>query len=507
MHRLSIVLFLFLTINSQIKSQILPREGNILNYRRIGFAFPQMQKATGYQIEIAAGNYYREDSFKRNLIKTIDTKTTKIIGEVPSFGKQYTWRVIYITGLSKYKKGTFYHFSTGIIPGVDSTVTRFRILKHAEEYKDSYVFLDANKALFDMSGRPVWYLPNPETIDKFVRDLKITRQGTITYVIDDQGAYEINYNGDILWKGPDNGIVNGAASEHYHHEFTKLKNGHYMVLGTEFVLFKVPTLQDTSIVVISQSELPPGIVNANYRKAPMGTIIEYDRDGHVAWSWKSSKYFNGSDLFYRRGPDGGILIHTHENGFYFNEQDSVIFICFRDINRIIKIKYPEGYVMNTFGNIYRQGVMEGHNSMFCSQHSFKNSSKGYDYVYNNNICNYPALPQVIKLQEPISGKDSLKKIWEYNCTIEGMLETKQDPSKFTSGGNVIELPDGSIFVSMSTPYSKVFIVSEEKEILWSGLPEKWNQPENRWEPFPQYKASIITNKEDLEYLIWNSEKK
>ncbi len=40
------------------------------------------------------------------------------------------------------------------------------------------------------------------------------------------------------------------------------------------------------------------------------------------------------------------------------------------------------------------------------------------------------------------------------------------------GGNVIELPDGSLFSCMGGSYSKVFIVNMNKEILWSALPEK-----------------------------------
>jgi hypothetical protein len=120
-------------------------------------------------------------------------------------------------------------------------------------------------------------------------------------------------------------------------------------------------------------------------------------------------------------------------------------------------------------------------------------------------------------REPTSGKTGLEKIWEYQCTPDGINRRKQlsVPQKdlngrllqahHTSGGNVIEMPDNSLFVSMSGPYCKVFIVSQDKEILWSALPEKRNPVEKEWNPVSEYRASIIT-REQLENVIWNSER-
>ena len=78
------------------------------------------------------------------------------------------------------------------------------------------------------------------------------------------------------------------------------------------------------------------------------------------------------------------------------------------------------------------------------------------------------------------------------------------PFYFKSGGNVIELPDRSMFTSLSTDlYSNIFIVSVDKKILWSAFPEKWNQIETKWEPIYQYRASIITKQKEIGLLLWN----
>ena len=110
-------------------------------------------------------------------------------------------------------------------------------------------------------------------------------------------------------------------------------------------------------------------------------------------------------------------------------------------------------------------------------------------------------PRIEIFQEPEGEKGGLKKIWEYQCTVDGSNE-----KRFNSGGNVFELPDGSMYVCMGSDYSKVFIVTRDKKVLWSALPEKWNPFKKKWELIHEYRSSIIS-REQLENLIWNSEKK
>jgi hypothetical protein len=500
-NRISSLLFFILISPYYLLSQIVPKEGSKLNYRLIGFSFSSVKHVRNYKLEIAKGNYNAEDSFKMNTIKSVTEIKNKIIAEVPSFGCQYTWRVVYYYDNASKTKSALHHFSIGIVPEVDTNITRLRILKKAETYRDAYVFLDYNKALYDMAGRPIWYLPYINGLDTqmVLRDLKITPQGTITFVIDERGAYEIDYNGDILWKTPNNGIVSGDSVEHYHHEFTRLGNGHYMALAQDFQYWKKPTPVDSNLVIITKDKIDPKEINTAYPKTPMGTLIEYDQNGNVVWSWKSSDHFNGTNLFYLKTNQGGMQMHAHENSFFFDEQAKVIYISCRNLARIIKIKYPEGNILNIYaGDNDKPGVDSMRNGIFCGQHSCRISRKGYLYLFNNNICNKGAPPSIIMLQEPNSEKGGLKKIWEYKCDIDGNF-----PFGFPSGGNVIELPDYSMFISMAFPDSKVLIVNMDKEILWKAKAEKWDPIQKTWESINLYRASIIAKHEDLEQLIWN----
>ncbi len=440
-------------------------------------------------LQIANGDFQSEDSFTDNIIRTIPVDSNKVICEVPFWANEYTWRMISSPNSSEDFKTELYHFSTATIPEIETGKMRLRIIKAANNYKKAFVFLDNNRTLYDIQGNPVWFLPDkvfkdlvPMRTMPELRDLKLSCKGTITYLLNSQ-AYEINYNGDILWKAPNTGEVGGDNTERYHHEFTRLSSGHYMVLGQE------------------RGVLWPPVNNNNRNRSSFGTIIEYDEKGNVIWSWKSSSYLSKSDLLYyhSNSDSSNRLLYLHENSFYFDEKNQTIYLSCRDISRIIKIKYPEGNVLNSYGKSYQPGLSsQKGQDLFCKQHSISKSEKGYLYLYNNNVCTSGAAPEVLIMKENARIPGGIRKVWEYACRFD------QDFSKTdkTIGGNVIKLPDSTLFVSMGGEYSRIFIVNRKKEILWSALPEIWNVSAKKWQAREQYRASIIVDPKELEKLIW-----
>ena len=246
MHKIACLLFVFFIVSGPLWSRTLPKEGASLNYRLIGFLFPFKEKTNKYKLEIANGNYHSEDLFRKNIIKTISCEEDKIITEVPFFGKQYTWRVVYTAKNSKTIKSALHHFSTMKNPVLD-TALRLRVLLPAKAYQDAFVFLDNYKAMYDMKGNLVWFFPDKADNGVWFRDLKLSSFGTITFIYKQQ-IYEVNYSGDTLWKGPNNGKTSGDSIANYHHEFTRLSSGHYMVLGEERMLWK-PRLKDSMYTI------------------------------------------------------------------------------------------------------------------------------------------------------------------------------------------------------------------------------------------------------------------
>ncbi len=495
------ILCLFLTlsvITEPLKSQILPNEGNILNYRLVGFSFPPLKGGVTCILEIADGNYSTENSFKTKIIKTISFKGNKKIIEVPFWGEQYTWRTIVKENKAGPVKSELHHFSTILNPDMDTSNVHLIITQKAKKYKDALVLLDNLNAMYDMAGNPVWFLPGNFFKKSGVRDLKISPQGTITFIAADK-AYEVNYSGDIIWQGPNTGIVSGDSSEHYHHELTKLANGHYMILGDEPVVLK-QNLKGNSSIVQKDTKINSSN-DSNTSKLFFGTLIEYDANSKVVWYWKSSDYFLKSGLYqYQSGLLSKDLIDVHANSFFFDEKNKLIYISFKNINCILKIKYPEGTVLNNYSDINKDGIRDKETALFCGQHSIRHSDNGYLYLFNNNSCNHAQVPAIMILKEGQAGMNhDIKKIWEYNCVQ--CAELKQP---VTSGGNAIELSDNSFFVNIGMPYSDIFIVSRDKKILWSARAERRDPATNTTHDIFDYRASITTNPKDIEKLIWNS---
>ena len=355
----------FLLITATCSAQLFPVEGSMICFRLIGFSYPAQAGAIKYTVQVARGNYNAEAQFEKNIVTTFQSKTNRTIAEVPAFGAQYTWRITVLSAGNKTAKSPFYHFGTIITPNVDPALSRLRITTPAKKYKNAYVLLDGARVMYNMKGEPVWFLPGTEqkrNQEAYPRDLKLTPQGTLTFLTGGQ-PYEITYNGDIRW------LYRGNKPNHsidsFHHEFTRMHNGHYMAMRFENELFPFPAYSDKIARNAADSAL-------FYHNIHCNAIAEYDEDNHIVWHWSGFDYIKNSDLFRHYANDSAFDIKDlHENSFYFDEKNKFVYISFRNINRIIKIRYPEGDVVNTYGPLYTPGTTKMTNDLFCYQHSIR----------------------------------------------------------------------------------------------------------------------------------------
>ncbi len=498
MYRISITLLCLIVCGHELRAQVFPKEGGKLYYRIVGFSFPAQAWAVKYGIEVAAGSYNTEADFEKNISISLSSRSSKIIGEVPFFGSQYTWRILFFSKNMAKSKSILYHFSTRTSPDVDSATTRLRVTKGAEKYKDAYVFLDGTRVLYDMKGKPVWFLPGSDEVNQttYPRDLKYTSRGTITFITDFR-PYEITYSGKLLWEYKGNRP--NQPIDTFHHEFTRLQNGHYMGMMYGHQYNVLPGFEDS--IARNKTDSAKFYQNTQYT-----SLVEYDADNRLVWRWSTLDYKNNSDVSLWTAAIRNKWDHDlHENSFYFDEARKVVYLSFRNLSRIIKISYPGGNVISTYGTTFKPGLKSWENDLFSDQHSCKLTSDSNLYIYNNNTRGATHIPKVEVLQEPGKGSNNLKKIWEYQCTVEDSINTNAE--HFHSGGNVVELPGKSFFVSMNKPYCKVFIVGKDKKVLWSAIPEKYSKDKQKWEmPFELYRASVIPNRAELEKMVWSAEK-
>lgn len=492
-----VLLFLLCFCSSNVFGQYFPADGSKLHYRLIGFTFPATDKSDTYVLEIAQGHFTNADSFSKNVINKLPTEKNRIIAEVPLFGSDYTWRVTYNVHGKGVRTSEMNHFYTIKNDRVDSSKQRLRIMKPAQKHNDNYVITDGGGVIYDMNGQPVWFIPETKEFSGNVADVKVTKENTLTFICGDD--FEIDYNANKLWKSPKVGKITGdtAHGELYHHEFYKMANGHYLALGLHNKLSKivknngVPSLETIDSKVIEAHD--------GYKIGKYGFLVEYDKDNNIVWTWKSLDYYKTSDLPYFNPADSMLIFDAHDNSFYFDEQAKVIYLGYKNISRVVKIEYPSGKVLATYGENFKPGEIGTGSGLFCQQHAINILSNGDFCFYNNNSCNRSdSLPTVEIVREPDGSHKDFKKVWEYTCIGDGKKNF------YVRGGNVIELKDKSLFVNMGGRYSKLFIIDRAKNIDWEALPEKYMFTELRWSPVYEYRTNIISRKV-LEQLIWKAQ--
>jgi hypothetical protein len=367
---------------------------------------------------------------------------------------------------------------------------------------DWFVSVDAGGIFYSLTGKPVAFLSDQNGLNGNVVDLKFTDDSTITFLHKD--GYETDLGGHIFWKTPNDGKVSGdtAIGEIYHHEFRKLKNGHYMTLGLQLMACYTVSERD-SMYIKTTNQKPTEVERSHLGR--FGSIIEYDRTGKIAWSWNAAKYLLGSDFDYANGLDSNIRFDPHDNSFYFDDQSKDIYVSFKHINRVMKIKYPSGAVEGIYGHRYHGLVPDIGGDVFCNQHGIKKNSENNLYFFNNNTCQIAdRMPNVMIVNEPSTPGDSMKVVWQYTCSIDASDYPENYPKRFGNGGNVNEMPDGSLFVNMGSEYSKLFIITKSKEILWAALPQRFMETDGKWTTIKEYRANIL-NRSSLEKLVWKSE--
>jgi len=489
--RLFIITLFFLSVCVQyVIAQVIPEPGIRLNYRLIGFSFPQYKKSTSHILQVEEYYIKNDGGIVATPVHEQQYFTNQAIVTVPYFGRKYRWRVQHVKKGAVVNTTPYYEFEVMDNPFSGENITRVKIIDSASRYKSMLVFFDNTRTLYNIHGEPLWFLPAIDGVtDNMItgiRDMKVTPQGTITFLTNDN-AYEIDYNGTVLWKGPDNGLVSGDTTEHYHHQFDKLPDGNYMVAGIKFIMRKIPGYVDTNVY---KGRSAQDRSDGRYTNIGCGTVIEYNHEGKLIWSWNSCDYMEDAD-FFTPVDDGNIRPSTHLNGFYIDKNRGVLYTSYRDISRVIKAAYPSGKVLAQYGQDFTHDDRVIGDGLFYSLHNCRLDKNGDLYLFNNNHRSRRAgnddpgrASTVIVLKEPQTNSGDIHKLWEFSCDIDTLAKPLS-----VGGGSVEELPGGDYLVCMGASHRN-FIVSKDKKILWNALVEI-KTPEGAWMPSPGYRISPV----------------
>ena len=444
-----------------INAQINPRQGAKINYTQVMFECEKVKGADIYLFQLTDSN---DTEFNHFFLQQKDSSTATLISGL-KFGTKYLWRYAGLkAGQPPVWKGP-YHFEI-----ISDQLLDYNLLTLAVTKNDStanaggLIINDCTHSIIDRNGNMVWYLPkitwHPVMNKKMIEmkpqimDMRLTPAGTVTCLVN-TSATETDLDGNKLWTAPDDGQVSGSNTEFYNHNFERLPNGHYMVLGGE-QWRKLPAYKDTAAVY---NKYPSRKVINGHEcgEVELPTIMEYDKNGHVTWSWNSESYFD-PNVF-----DTTLSVlerKPHVNAFSVDKKDEFVYMGFRNISRIIKIEKKTGKVVDCWGD-------KSTNPAPCEfvelhrQHGTNILDDGTIAVFNNN--DYPdkdtfACVLFISQQPSDSSKNYIA--WKFPCDFDSL-----DRHINRSGGNVEQLKNGNFLICTGN-MNRILEVTRNKKIVW-----------------------------------------
>ncbi|NCX95554.1 MAG: hypothetical protein EBX41_03935 [Chitinophagia bacterium] len=484
-------------------AQVQPQENALLNTIIIGFTIPKQAGTGTYILEIANGTQTDIASFEANVVHKSPSKLNRIVARVPEWNVPYSWRINFKNAKGNITKGKIYHFASLLPEHLSPTKNRLHIIKPAQKHIDAYIIADNTKAIYDMAGNIVWYLRPvvPVVTDNNVdvcRDIRVSPANTITLMYGNK-AMEIDYQCRLLWQGILNDNKSHELENKYHHELFRRPNGNYMVMSGDNYYFASPMLGDTAPHNLGTQPAAP--IPNSAEGISFASIIEYSPAGKKVWEWQSINAFNQSELFRRNQPVKNANLYLHANAFYLDEKKQCIYISFKSISQVMKIAYPSGKVLDVYGKPFTEHNIN--NMPFCEQHCPKINKAGELMLFNNNRDDPGGRPnvQIYKLPDNKGGK--FQKIWEFTCPLNNTQEVPTLGAK-DHFGSVNEISNSTdLLISVCATYGDIMIVNRQKEILWYGITEKWDDSQKQWIPDAGYRTNIIPNQKAMEALIWH----
>jgi hypothetical protein len=474
--RQKIVLFLFFVFfHYGAFSDVLPKEGRALHYNTVYFE---------EEVDRNAGRYELVLSDSTGVI-------TKLSGKLPAFWiSDLNWGAAYKWTLTAYSAGQTalyartHTFSIRRIRYQNYDETRIDVrLNNKEKNAGGLISLDYTRSILTREGKPVWTIPEVDTfsIDKtFIRDLKITRDNTITFLTV-LTPYEVDPDGRVLWKAPVPFVFNKDTVV-YHHDFKKTNKGTYMVLGDKKIYRKViGNFDEADLNKDPDVKMIDGVL---YKKTVMSILLEFNLKNELIWYWDGNDYVTDEDLNYKRTLWNTPNFATHANAFGVNEEGTKIYVSFRNLSRIVRIDKKSKKVDWSYGESYPSGEAT-YPVNFKNQHDANVTRHNSIYILNNNgFQTQEGISSVMELRDNLQPGDN-PLLWKFDLNFDTLTK-----GKTVSGGNIVELPNGNLLVTAGA-LNRVFEVSKEGEIVWDAFLYARGIQSAKWEPFLQYRGNWV----------------
>jgi Arylsulfotransferase (ASST) len=435
-----------------------PEAGSLLNHTQIMFEYPAVENASSYELIIEEAVPGNGKPVWLTVKEHTDRSNAALISGL-KFGSRYRWRVIAqgIKGNSLSKSEPL-EFSIITSPFADTTRQRLRIIRN--QVSDSgLISFDFAHTIYDRAGNPVWVVPEVAgkiSDNDIVRDLRITPQGTFTFLAM-QSAFETDVDGRIRWSGVNNKAVRkNSGTDFYSTNLIRTNAGNYLTVGNDAVK-----------TVLSGGDSM--VINYPY-------ITEYNWLGQQTWLWSSRNYFKQEDIIVNSGDGSQPYSKAFMSSISTDVKGQYVYAGFRMLNLVLKIERITGKVIAAY------------TGKFANQHDVTVFGGDSLLVFNNNgnalLNEGHSSVQILK---SAAGSNQLITLWEFDLRQEGKFVRNAERY-----GNAEWLAGGTVLVCGGS-LARVFEVNSAKQIVWEAAPELFDAKTKRWNEFQQSRVHYATS--------------
>jgi hypothetical protein len=457
-------------------ADIRPADGAKLNYTQVMFEYNEVIGADNYSVSI-----YPSDQPANKII--VKNKSLACIVPGLEFGKKYSWHYEAFKNDKPVFKSMEFGFSIEANYLVDTSLFRTQIDISKSTFSDhEIIFLDYRGIAIDRKGKPVWYYPinSPDgQIDPKSRNLRMTNEGTVIF-LNDSICYEVDIDGRLLWKSPNEGRISGDRTEHYHHDMKKLDDGTYLTASWKY-------------------EYEPNLYNPAIRcRVRYNTLIQYDAAGNILWHWNEKDHVSREFIFGVYNPTDSIISGTHMNAFDYDAGENTIVMSNRHNSSIVKIDKKTGKIIYTIGVYDHQKKRLNMPPLFLHQHGMEILKDHKLLIYDNNASDDPdrnvSYPRILVLKEP---GDKLPAYidWEYECRSDRFPK-----GIIGKGGYATQTPTGNILVCVGG-VNYTFEVTPGKQIVWQASFQKLEN--GNWIDFENYRTNHSSSLYPFHFTLQN----
>ena len=433
---------------------ITPINGSDLNYIHIYFEWEQYPDASSYQLQ-----WSTTVSFSNS--NTITSSSTGILIDVGfDWQTTYYWRVApVISGIQGDFSEAFSFSTKNTKFDIELTCDDFSNIQDGVTlFGDLWGF---QSGIMDGYGNEIWNDGDANFMMNHVDEYgQIFGFSTDDYP--NKTGTAINMNTDYVWQAPEGVVVDI-------HEVKQISNGNYMGFVSETVLGPIPTDAPNAWVF----ELNGYEVDGVTPEFPWTgqKLVEWDKDtNEEIWSWNPFDHYTMEDYDRYEGTwwsafYDGFHDWTHSNAFYFDVNESAVYMSNRHLSRITKIDYFSGDIIWMMG--MPADYMSSGNEHICTdigfsfQHNIKRLENGNLLFFDNGN-----LSEMLRnINNPITRMLEVEVIDNSYCNIIWEYELPQDLYSPWMG-SVRLLDNGNYLINAVGGDGHILEVNPEKEIIW-----------------------------------------